>query len=58
MSDYHAFMSTNSGSDGGGGGGCSGKVLVWILVIYGILTLLGKLSGWENEKRFFMRPHI
>ena len=45
MNDYHAFTSTSGGTDSGGGGGCSGKIIVWILVIYGILTLLGKCSN-------------
>ncbi len=43
MNDFHAFKST-SGNDSGGGG-CSGNIFVWILVIYAILTIIGKLSS-------------
>ena len=43
LNDFHAFKSTSSGDSGGGG--CSGNILIWILVIYAILTFIGKLSG-------------
>lgn len=38
MNDYHAYKSTSGGS-----GGCGGRIWLWVLLIYGIIKLLGKL---------------
>ena len=45
MNDLHVFKSTSGGSDSGRGGGCSGNIFIWIVVIYVIITFIGKISG-------------
>ena len=42
MNDFHAFKSTSTGS---GGGGCSGSILLWIMIIVGVLWLIGKVAA-------------
>ena len=44
MNDFYAFNST-SGGDGGGDGCLPWKTIIIIVVVYIILTLLGKCSG-------------
>lgn len=43
MSDFYAFKSTSSNDSGGGG--CSGNIFIWIIVIYTVLTFIGKVFG-------------
>ena len=40
MNDFHAFKSTSSGESSGGG--CSGSVLLWIMIVFGVMWLIGK----------------
>lgn len=42
MNDFYAFKSTSSG---GSSGGCSGSVLLWIMIIVGVLWLIGKFAS-------------
>ena len=42
MNDFYAFKSTSGGSDNDGGG-CFGSVFVWIIVILGVISFIGKL---------------
>ena len=44
MNDFYAFKSTSGGSDNGGGG-CFGNVLVWLIIIFAIITFIGKMFG-------------
>ena len=44
MNDFHAFKSTSSGGSSGAGG-CSGSILLWIMIIVGVLWLLGKFAS-------------
>jgi len=43
MNDFHAFKGTSSG--GSSGDGCSGSVLLWIMIIIGVLWLIGKFAS-------------
>ena len=44
MNDFYAFKSTSGGGDNGGGG-CFGNVLVWLIIIFAIITFIGKMCG-------------
>ena len=44
LNDYYAFKSTSGGSDNGGGG-CSGNGFIWLIIILGIITFVGKVFG-------------
>ena len=41
MNDFYAFKST-SGSGNSSGGGCSSTVIIWIVIIYTIISIIGK----------------
>ena len=40
LNDFHAFKSTSDGDNSGPG--CSGNVIVWVVVICSILSVIGE----------------
>lgn len=42
LNDFYAYKKTSGGSDNGGGG-CFGSVFIWVIVILGFISFIGKL---------------